>query len=157
MPTISGPNDELLEDISKRFEAYRHAWDARSKIVLSEKPDVIINEFLLARKLDPAGNWTLHKFLRSFYPWVPERVDPFYRAMNEIALSKMEGGESADSEILLNEAIILLPAQANAYKNLGTYYQKNGKPAQARSVLEKAAFLDPSDPDIERYLGLVQE
>ncbi len=151
---VSCSNTETCNEISRRSEAYRHAWNARAAIVLSGDIRLVIDEFLTAKEIDPVGNWILRKFLRSFYPWVPERLDQLYQVMNEVGVSKMGSADFRDSDIILNEALTVLPTRKEAYKNLGILYLRSGEPEQARATLEQAARIDPSDTEILYNLAL---
>ncbi|KAL3668820.1 hypothetical protein V7S43_006113 [Phytophthora oleae] len=76
---------------------------------------------------------------------------------NELALTKLQGGQREEAETLLHQTIARWPTFPPAYCNLAALLAKRGQYSEALAHSATALRLAPNDPSLHRNLAQVYE
>ncbi|HEX5392044.1 MAG TPA: cellulose synthase subunit BcsC-related outer membrane protein [Rhodocyclaceae bacterium] len=164
---VSRPAVQVLAELAKRPEIAREARSAWRHAVMRLEASESSLPFLAAYLADDPTDSAVRDYQRQISAAVEHHrqlmADPNYRAELE-GLSLLDKGEVDKAEVLLQQAVVNRPQDAEAWGGLGLVRLRQGHHAEARGYFDRARTLAPDQAgkwtNLERtaqYWGLLRE
>ncbi|MGA2694598.1 MAG: tetratricopeptide repeat protein [Terriglobales bacterium] len=131
------------------------------KAAVVERPDFSQALFSLAKALNKIHDPDAKKYQNRFDAVLKnEQIADRVTELGNVALQSADGQKWPQALEQMNEAIALCgscPQSAHLHKNLGLFYVRMGKNAEAKQELQTALNLEPNDADAKRALAKLDE